>query len=214
MADTAGRLSPLPRRGRTVNPVSFTSVDGSRGGGPGSPASPSCHGPSDSAEASVYGSGTSCHVLPWLLSLLISRTRIPRLSGFTASVILSLDVTICELRADASVKTRGNNHTRSSPGGTGHTVNDKMPLGTNLERVWIVNGTTSFPHPRPPKHGFGCRTLWERQWAPPSFSPERTHTHTLRRNQPRERSEGRRLVFPTSAPASPKRVSVLGRFAP
>lgn len=137
MADTAGRLSLLPRRGRTVNPVSLTSVDGSRGGGPGSPASPSCHGPSDSAEASVYGSGTSCHVLPWLLSLLISRTRIPRLSGFTASVILSLDVTICELRADASVKTRGNNHTRSSPGGTGHTVNDKMPLGTNLERARV-----------------------------------------------------------------------------
>lgn len=88
--------APRPLGGHTASLVSFTSVDGRRGESPGRPGICFCHGPSSSAEESVSRKGTRSHVRPWLSSLLISGARIPRLSGFTASVILFLDVTICE----------------------------------------------------------------------------------------------------------------------
>lgn len=78
---------------------------------------------------------TSSHALPRLLSLLVLKIQIPGLSGSTASIILFLD-TIIRKQMQLG-ETHGNNYRKMSPRGTGQTINDKMPLGINLERARV-----------------------------------------------------------------------------
>jgi hypothetical protein len=73
----------------------------------------------------------SC-ALSWLLPLLISRTQIPGLSGYSASIIFFLSITICE--QDTSGKMHRNKYRTISLRGTGQRTDDKKSLGVNPKK--------------------------------------------------------------------------------
>lgn len=131
-------------------------------------------------------------ILPWLLSLLTLRLRF--LAFWTFSLCNPL-LGHRHLRADASVKMRGNccrNVTkRCRP-----TINDKRPLGTNPERASVDckwNHVFFFFFSR---FSFGCLMLGDRGDISATF----IRSNTLKWSQRRSHSLGPAvcLLFPTS----------------
>lgn len=112
-------------------------------------------------------------------------------------------------RADVSVKMHGSNYRKTSPRGIGQTINDKMPLGINLERANV--------NCKRHRNFFFPNTVLA-VWCSGSLGGRLCNSHqlehTLKGNQHCQRSLGATLFFPIWISVSPKWVLILDVFTP